>query len=206
MTYEELRKANEGIKTLNVKGKDYAMVNQRVNAFKRVYPDGFITTVLISNEGGLCVFQAHCGFYDEDGEARVLGTGTAYERETSSYINKTSYIENCETSAVGRALGFAGFGIDTSIASAEEVENAINQQEAPKEPTFTPASPKGAEQEAKPEPPNMTVAEMIDVIRRLYSPDQQETLAKNHAVASVEDITEDELSVLMGRLRKAGKI
>jgi hypothetical protein len=58
----------------------------------------------------------------------ILGEGTAYEKERSSFINKTSYIENCETSAVGRALGFAGFGIDTSIASLEEVMNAQKQQ------------------------------------------------------------------------------
>ena len=65
-----------------------------------------------------------CG---EDG--KLLGTGTAQEKETSSFINKTSFIENCETSAVGRALGMCGFGIDTSIASAEEVQNAINNQD-----------------------------------------------------------------------------
>jgi hypothetical protein len=44
-------------------------------------------------------------------------------------INKTSYIENCETSAWGRALGNLGYGIQTSIASAEEVEMAIAKQE-----------------------------------------------------------------------------
>jgi uncharacterized lipoprotein NlpE involved in copper resistance len=62
----------------------------------------------------------------------LLGTGHAYEKESSSFINKTSYIENCETSAVGRALGMAGFGIDTSVCSAEELTNAINNQEDPK--------------------------------------------------------------------------
>ncbi len=64
----------------------------------------------------------------EEGTMRLLGTGTAYEKENSSFINKTSYIENCETSAVGRALGMAGFGIDTSIRSAEEMQNADLQQ------------------------------------------------------------------------------
>lgn len=68
----------------------------------------------------------------DDDRRIILGTGTAYEKENSSFINKTSYIENCETSAVGRALGMAGFGIDTSVASAEEVENAMQQQEADK--------------------------------------------------------------------------
>ena len=60
-----------------------------------------------------------------------LGTGHAYEKESSSFINKTSYIENCETSAVGRALGMCGFGIDTSVCSAEELTNAINNQKSP---------------------------------------------------------------------------
>ena len=58
----------------------------------------------------------------------VLGTGYAYEKETSSFINKTSYIENCETSAVGRALAMVGIGTDASMCSAEELVNAINNQ------------------------------------------------------------------------------
>ena len=62
---------------------------------------------------------------------KLLGSGHAYEKEGSTFINRTSYIENCETSAVGRALGMCGFGIDTSIASSEEVQNAILNQGNP---------------------------------------------------------------------------
>ena len=58
----------------------------------------------------------------------IRATGHAEEYMGSSYINKTSFIENCETSAIGRALGLLGIGIDTSIASAEEVSNAISNQ------------------------------------------------------------------------------
>lgn len=123
-TYEELVKANTLIKTTDVKGKDYAEVPQRVKAFRSLYPNGSITTEILSIADGICVMKATVA--DEGGS--ILGTGTAYEKEGSSYINKTSYIENCETSAVGRALGFAGFGIDTSIASAEEIMNAQYQQ------------------------------------------------------------------------------
>lgn len=123
-TYEELVKANALIKTTDVKGKEYAEVPQRVKAFRSVYPMGCIMTEILSSENGVVVIKATCY---SDG-AHVLSTGIAYEKEGSSYINKTSYIENCETSAVGRALGFAGFGIDTSIASAEEVMNAQYQQ------------------------------------------------------------------------------
>lgn len=132
ITYEEIRKANESIHTTDIKGKLYAEVNQRIKAFRMVYPHGFIITEMLSNGGGVCVFKATVGTYDmdADGEAYILGTGTAYEQEGSTFINKTSYIENCETSAVGRALGMAGFGIDTSVASAEEVQNAIINQQA----------------------------------------------------------------------------
>ncbi len=67
---------------------------------------------------------------DEHGS--IVATGHAYEKEDSSFINKTSYIENCETSAVGRALGFVGIGVDNDIASAQEVLNAEQQQAAEK--------------------------------------------------------------------------
>ena len=63
-----------------------------------------------------------------DEAGNVLSTGYAQEKENASVVNRTSYIENCETSAVGRALGMCGFGIDASVASAEEVKNAIEQQ------------------------------------------------------------------------------
>lgn len=124
-TYRDIREANETIKTTDIKGKDYAEVNQRIKAFRMVHPEGKIETLMIKNEGGICIFRA-CVYSERH---TLLGTGTAYEKEGSTFINKTSYIENCETSAVGRALGMAGFGIDTSIASAEEVQNAIQQQD-----------------------------------------------------------------------------
>ena len=128
ITFKTIQEANDTIRTTDIKGKEYAEVNQRIKAFRMVYPTGIIETNMVSNENGVCIFQAIVG-YRENGELYKLSTGTAYEKENSTFINKTSYIENCETSAVGRALGLAGFGIDTSVASAEEVQNAINNQE-----------------------------------------------------------------------------
>lgn len=135
MKYLDLAIANDQIKTIDIKGKEYSEVNQRIKAFRMVYPDGIIDTQLLSNENGVCIFKAQVGYYEDDidGCVRWLGTGYAYEKEDSSFINKTSYIENCETSAVGRALGMAGFGIDVSVASAEEVYNAMQNQEVTKE-------------------------------------------------------------------------
>jgi hypothetical protein len=144
MKYLDLAIANETIGTIDIKGKEYAEVNQRIKAFRMVFPTGFIISHLVSNENGICMFKAEVGYYvehntiaeDKNGkmfqdsylEKVILGTGTAYEKEDSSFINKTSYIENCETSAVGRALGMCGLGIDVSVASAEEIQNAINNQ------------------------------------------------------------------------------
>ena len=123
-TYEEIAAANKEIRTTDIKGKAYAEVNQRVKAFRMVYPGGAIKTELLSLVDGVVTMKATV--LNEDGN--VLATGHAQEKESSSYINKTSFIENAETSAVGRALGMCGFGIDTSICSAEELTNAINNQ------------------------------------------------------------------------------
>ena len=132
MNFKELQEANEQIKTTNIKGKEYAEVNQRIKAFRMLYPQGFIRTEIKSLQGGVCIIRAEVGEYVRDNEKLpqkvVYGTGTAYEKEGSSNINRTSYIENCETSAVGRALGMMGIGIDTSVASYEEVANAIENQ------------------------------------------------------------------------------
>ena len=129
MEFKDIQRVNSTLKTVDIKGKDYAEVNKRVMAFRELEPNGTITTEIIDittdkNGSGIVTMKATVC----DGEGRLLATGTAQEKESSSYINKTSYIENCETSAVGRALGFIGIGIDTSIASAEEVLNAINNQ------------------------------------------------------------------------------
>lgn len=136
MTFEQLTKANEAISTMGIEKKDkktgrvttkqYAEVNQRVKAFRMLYPNGAIETDMIHLDAGVVIFKATI----KDDEGKILATGTAYEKEGSSFINTTSYIENCETSAIGRGLAMCGIGIDLSIASYEEVANAkLNQEE-----------------------------------------------------------------------------
>jgi len=112
------------LKTVNIHGRGYVEVNQRIKYFRENYPDGSLITELVSNDNGMCVFKATAIVED-----KARSTGWAYEKEGSTNINKTSYIENCETSALGRCLGNLGIGIDGSVASAEEVANAIAQQE-----------------------------------------------------------------------------
>jgi hypothetical protein len=125
ITWDSICKAVEPMKTVNIKGKEYATVPERIKAFRQVCPGGSIATDIVKLTDDMVVMKATVA--DEDG--KILGTGMAFEMRDSSYINKTSFIENCETSAVGRALGMVALGVDASMASAEELVNAIKGQE-----------------------------------------------------------------------------
>lgn len=126
MKFEDIVKVNKTLSTTDIKGKDYIQVNERIKAFRMLYPEGTIITEILDLTDGVVTMRATVSV-----DGKVLGVGHAQEKESSSFINKTSFVENCETSAVGRALGMLGIGIDTSVASAEEVENAILNQDRP---------------------------------------------------------------------------
>ena len=182
--FEDIRKANETIATTNIKGKEYAEVNQRIKAFRMVYPEGSIITDLVQLENGICTIKAVI----KNGEL-VLGTGIAQEKESSSYINKTSYIENCETSAVGRALGMCGFGIDVSVCSAEELQNALNNQEKTAIQAEEKISKTAAKEEAiQAEETQYATEEQVDKLNKYFANNKearQKTLDKhkiNHFV------------------------
>lgn len=130
--YEEIALANSEIKTTDIRGKEYAEVKERINAFRKVFPDGFIISQVEKLEDGFVLIDAKVGYYDEAGEPHTLASGKAYEKEGSSNINRTSFIENCETSAVGRALGMAGFGLIGAVASADEIRHARDVQDEEK--------------------------------------------------------------------------
>ena len=110
-------------KTTNIKGKQYVEVNQRLLYFRNEeqYSGWSIETSFLVLDSESCVVQ--CTIRDNEG--RVRAQGTAQEDKSSSRINQTSYVENGETSAVGRALAMLGIGIETSIASSNEVSMAI---------------------------------------------------------------------------------
>ena len=128
------------MKSIKIHGKDYVLVNSRIKEFRTnpKYNEWGMKTIKTLDEwfestnqktGEIiqdnrveykCIITNASGKRISDGDAREL--------KSSSYINQTSHIENCQTSAIGRALGFLGIGIDTSIASAEEVQTAVNNQ------------------------------------------------------------------------------
>ena len=123
----EKKMSNYKFKTTNIRGKQYVEVNERIKFFRQEerYKDWTIMSEFTVLDSEQCV----CKTTIADSTGRVIATGHAHEMQGSSNINKTSYVENCETSAIGRALAMLGIGIDTSIASANEVQDAIAKQE-----------------------------------------------------------------------------
>lgn len=114
------------INTINIKGKEYATVDSRVEFFRQKYPNWSIETEfpVLDLDKGVCV----CKVVVKDENGKIVADGYAHEWQSKpgSLVNKTSYIENAQTSAVGRALGFVGVGINgMAIATAEEVQLAI---------------------------------------------------------------------------------
>ena len=135
MKYEDLQKVNDRLSPILIERKDkktgqtlskeYNTVDQRISGFRELFPDGSIVTEIVSHENGVVLMKATA--YDEEG--RILATGHALEKESASYINQTSYIENCETSAIGRCLGIIGIGLTDAVASVEEIKGQIDAEQ-----------------------------------------------------------------------------
>ena len=108
---------------VNIHGKEYHTVAERVSAFRSKAADLTIETEIVRWEGDDVVVKASIS-----DNGKLIATGLAHEVRGSTNINKTSHVENCETSAIGRAL--AAFGLaGTEYATADEVANAISQQQ-----------------------------------------------------------------------------
>lgn len=112
-----MNKANSLITYTNIHGKNYADVKERIRAFRSVYPEGAISTKIIELDDQHCVVKAD--IFNENGS--LLATGTAQERIATTKF-KDKVVEVAETSAIGRALGVAGFGIEGGVASAQDME------------------------------------------------------------------------------------
>jgi len=146
------------MQSIKIKGKDYIQVHERVAELRRnpLYKTLTIETEIVeknyseltgdifkhkkddndkiisSTKVGVKVSKVldsiiiKCVIRNKDGN--VVSTGYAQEEKATGFVNETSFVENCETSAVGRALGFLGIGIKDSIASADELVVAISKQ------------------------------------------------------------------------------
>ena len=113
------------LKTIDIgRGKRYVEVSERLKFFRANYPDYSLLSDVVEITETTITIKATI----LDKKQNPIASGIAQEVKGSSFINKTSYVENCETSAWGRALANFGIGIDEAVASYNEVANAIEQQ------------------------------------------------------------------------------
>lgn len=110
-------------KAVKIQGKNYVLVADRILFFNNNFPKGAIKTEIISVPGDPKIIY-RASVYPDASDAERVFIGHAQETEGQGYINKNSATENCETSAVGRALAMMGIGVIDSVASADEVYSA----------------------------------------------------------------------------------
>lgn len=122
MTYEELKKINASLTPMDIKGKKYIPVNERVKAFAMLDLESDFKVEVIKLDDTEIIVK---GILDVKGVG--VRENLASETKGSSNINRFNYVENAVTSVFGRCLGMFGIGIDTSMASYEEVANAQMQ-------------------------------------------------------------------------------
>ena len=115
----------DNLATVDIKGKPYVEVKTRVQWFRKNIENGCIETEILhfDKESIMCKTKIHVN-------GALVATGMAHEDKNASPVNKTSFVECCETSSVGRALGMMGIGIESSVDTAGTVKAAIAQQEA----------------------------------------------------------------------------
>jgi len=163
--------------TVMIHGKAYQTVAYRVQVFREKYPDWTLATEVLHRDGECVVIKASIS--DETGRLRSTGHSEEYRKATQ--INKTSALENAETSAIGRALAGLGLG-GTEFASANEVQNAIAQQNK-----VTPTS--GAE-ERLPESERRKVEGLVEEIQMILKMDGPVEAVKAYLEAGLEAETD----------------
>ncbi|MEK7700352.1 MAG: hypothetical protein AAB332_08090 [Planctomycetota bacterium] len=137
---------NQNNGKVQIHGKTYQTVAYRLAEFRKQFPPDShwnIATKCLHCDDDHVIFKATIKTPD----GQTVATGHAFERWSSSPLNQTSAYENCETSAIGRALAAAGF-IGSEFASADEVALAINAQSS----QASKAKPQLKAAEAKPQP------------------------------------------------------
>lgn len=116
---------NKPTGVVNIHGREYETVALRVKRFREAHPDWTLETLITHRDVDCVVMEARIS--DEQGRLRANGHAEEYRKASS--INRTSALENCETSAIGRALAALGLG-GTEFASADEVARAVSGQKA----------------------------------------------------------------------------
>ena len=193
--------------------QDYVSVAERIEKFYQRHENGRIITHVMEHdvERGFILMRAEV--YRSADDALPAATGHAYELKTEGYIQRTSYIEVCETSAVGRALAMAGFEVRRGIASREEMEkNARASREEPAREKAAPAQ-SGKQQSAATEQPDkadqgateeqkQNILDLLEMLRPGDRRAQRRVLVEMTGKESRDDLTQQEAAKLITKLKK----
>ena len=196
--------------------QDYVTVAERIEKFYERYPEGRIITHIVEHDAERGFILMRAEIYRDADDALPAATGHAYELKTEGYVQRTSYIEVCETSAVGRALAMAGFEVRRGIASREEMEKAARRAEPPRErQRSAPAAPLPPAAANPPTAPTATQTsqaaadeqkqQILDLLKALRPGNrsaQRQMLVEMTGKESRDDLTQKEAADLIAKLRK----
>lgn len=187
----------------------YVPVSERVDKFYQKHPEGRILTSVIEHdrEAGFIMFRAEV--YRNPDDTMPAATGHAYEYKDAGYVQKSSYIETGETSAIGRALAFLNFETKRGIASREEVEKAERHRTRAEAPQQQPRD--DVRNEPRPEPRREVREDVAPVAPRAIevvaaaapavAPPNVASIAASRADAPATDEQKEEMLTLLSELR-----
>lgn len=173
------------MKTIDIRGKSYVTVNERLKEFRNTFKDYSLVSEIIELGADFCTMKST--IIDDKGIVRA--TGYAREVIAKSPINKFAFVENCETSAMGRALGNFGIGIDEAVCTADELLMKLSQDQKSKDSAENEAI-KSFEKEAAQEKRAQTIA--IKKGEEPKAPEKPLGVRFNEAIAYTKNITVDE--------------
>ena len=134
--------------------EDYVPVAERVEKFYDRFPDGRVITQILEHDREAGFVLVRADVYRHADDAQPAATGHAFENKDAGYVQRTSYIEVAETSAVGRALALLGFEVRRGIASREEMQKV--QRPPAEAPAARPTPPPRLPPPAEPARPDAT--------------------------------------------------
>ena len=156
--------------------QDYETVETRLEKWHGQYPDSRVETELI--EASNTRFIVFCKLFKTEADPKPCATGLAFETITEKGVNSTSALENCETSAIGRALANAGFAAKGKRASREEMAKVNNAEPNQYEKKLA---------ERRYSPPGTKSAAVEDALRASFVVENKEADPQQWTVSEVVD-------------------
>ena len=191
--------------------QDYVTVAERIEKFYQRHENGRIVTHIVEHDAERGFILMRAEIYRSADDALPAATGHAYEFKSEGYVQRTSYIEVCETSSVGRALAMAGFEVRRGIASREEMEKAARAarvepaREREKPAPAQPAKPAQPATNANQPATDEQKQDILDLLEMLQPGDrraQRRVLVEMTGKESRDDLTQHDASSLITKLKR----